>query len=175
MVKSYGPIDGDNRQRLKDLNKRTIQGNPQKGRISTSLIERSNLTIRMGNRRFTRKTTGYSKKFLNHNHGLAVQLLHYNFCRKHMTLKTAPAVIAGLTASLMTFEGIVEMMDAYFKVKEERVFEDAFAAKELLARCSIQKAWDPRQPLTPWYHDPESGGPSPLAQFRKAGIKYQDE
>ena len=66
--------------------------------ISTSYVERSNLTIRMGNRRFTRLTNGFSKKFENHVHALAIQFMHYNFARPHGSLggKT-PAMASGVS------------------------------------------------------------------------------
>jgi hypothetical protein len=71
-------------------------GNPDPDHISTSYAERSNLTIRMGSRRFTRLTNAFSKKCENLEHGMALHLLHYNYVRKHMTLKTTPAVAAGI-------------------------------------------------------------------------------
>jgi IS1 family transposase len=71
-------------------------GNPDPDHISTSYSERSNLTVRMGNRRFTRLTNAHSKKIENHVHAITLQCFHYNFMRKHMTLKTTPAVMAGV-------------------------------------------------------------------------------
>jgi IS1 family transposase len=72
------------------------QGDPDPEHISTSYAERSNLTLRMGSRRFTRLTNGFSKKCENLEHGMALHLLHYNYVRRHMTLKTTPAVAAGI-------------------------------------------------------------------------------
>jgi IS1 family transposase len=76
--------------------KRTICGNPEPNGISTSYVERSNLSLRMGNRRFTRLTNAFSRKVENLEHSLALHFMHYNFCRKHQTLKTTPAVAAGV-------------------------------------------------------------------------------
>ncbi len=71
-------------------------GEPDDEHISTSYAERSNLTLRMGSRRFTRLTNAFSKKCANLEHGMALHLLHYNYVRRHMTLKTTPAVAAGI-------------------------------------------------------------------------------
>jgi IS1 family transposase len=67
--------------------RKQISGNPDKKDISTSYIERQNLTVRMSNRRFTRLTNGFSKKIENHAYQLAIHYMHYNFCRVHKTLR----------------------------------------------------------------------------------------
>ncbi len=99
--------------------------------VSTSYVERSNLTIRMTNRRFTRLTNAFSKKLENHRHNLAVGFMHYNFCRKHATIKTTPAMAAGVADRQWTLANVVEMIDAYFAAKLDAEFEAAFAALEL--------------------------------------------
>jgi IS1 family transposase len=71
--------------------------NPDSDEISTSYVERQNMTIRMGNRRFTRLTNAFSKKLENHRHSIALHFMHYNFCRIHQTLRVTPAMAAGLT------------------------------------------------------------------------------
>ncbi len=77
--------------------KTVICGNPNVRRISTSIVERSNLNIRLANRRFTRLTNGFSKKWENLNHALAIYFAHYNFCRIHLSLRVTPAMEAGIT------------------------------------------------------------------------------
>lgn len=78
-------------------NKETHIGNPDVSKISTSYVERQNLTMRMSMRRFTRLTNGFSKKLENHIASIAIHYMHYNFCRVHQTLKTTPAVAAGVS------------------------------------------------------------------------------
>ena len=82
-------------------------GNPNPARISTSHVERHNLTIRMGNRRMTRLTNAFSKKWANHQASLALTIAYYNFCRVHLTLKTTPAVKAGIADHPWTLEELV--------------------------------------------------------------------
>jgi IS1 family transposase len=89
--------------------KTTIIGNPDEKHISTSYIERQNLTMRMSMRRFTRLTNGFSKKFENHCHAIALYFVHYNFCRIHKTLRVTPAMEAGLTKDIMEIEDIVRL------------------------------------------------------------------
>jgi len=86
-------------------------GDPDPDEITTSHVERANLTVRMGNRRFTRLTNGFSKKVENHRHMLAIQFLHYNFIRRHMTIKTTPAIKAGITDRYWTMLDFVELME----------------------------------------------------------------
>ena len=92
--------------------KRTITGNPDAGLISTSIVERQNLTMRMSMRRFTRLTNAFSKKVENHSHAIALHFMHYNFCRIHKSLRVTPAMEAGLTDHVFTLEEVVEMMAA---------------------------------------------------------------
>src|SRR5438874_6201014 len=80
--------------------KETIMGSPDKRHISTSYIERHNLTMRMAMRRFTRLTNGYSKKIENHYHAVALHVLYYNFIRQHASLKISPAMAAGIETRL---------------------------------------------------------------------------
>lgn len=74
-----------------------LAGKPDPNYISTSFVERSNLSMRMGMRRFTRLTNGFSKKLENHGHAVALYFMHYNYCRVHKTLRVTPAMEAGLT------------------------------------------------------------------------------
>jgi hypothetical protein len=88
-------------------------GSPDIKHVSTSYVERSNLSIRMGQRRFTRLTNGFSKKVENHAHALAIYFMHYNFARIHTTLRVAPAMAAGVSDKLWSVEDIVAVVDAW--------------------------------------------------------------
>ncbi len=91
--------------------KHRITGEPEMKHVSTSFIERSNLTMRMHNRRFTRLTNAFSKKFESHVHMIAIWTVWYNWVRIHKSLRVTPAMQAGLTDKLCSFEEIVEAMD----------------------------------------------------------------
>jgi IS1 family transposase len=94
------------------IKKTLIEGKPDRKHISMSYVERQNLTMRMGMRRFTRLTNAFSKKFENHIHALALYFVHYNWMRIHTTLRVTPAMAAGLTKKLMGWEDIIAIMDA---------------------------------------------------------------
>lgn len=87
-----------------------IQGNPDKAHISTSFAERQNLTMRMGMRRFTRLTNGFSKKVENHADHVALHYMHYNFARIHKTLRVTPAMEAGVANHVWSIEEIVNLL-----------------------------------------------------------------
>lgn len=89
-----------------------ISGNPDETMISTSHVERMNLNMRMGMRRFTRLTNAFSKKYANHCDALALYFFHYNFCRQHKTLRVSPAMAAGVTDELLSMEHLCAIMDA---------------------------------------------------------------
>ena len=80
--------------------------------VSTSIVERQNLTMRMSMRRFTRLTNAFSKKVDNHLHALALYFTFYNFCRIHKSLRVSPAMAAGVTDRLWSLEDIVAKIDA---------------------------------------------------------------
>ena len=90
-----------------------IAGTPKKKDISTSYIERQNLTMRMSMRRFTRLTNGFSKKIENHAHAIALHYMFYNFCRIHKSLRVTPAMAAGVTSKLWEIEDILRVLDAW--------------------------------------------------------------
>ena len=89
---------------------KTVSGVPDPDHVSTSYVERQNLTMRMSMRRFTRLTNGFSKKLENHGHAVALYFLHYNFCRVHKTLRVTPAMEAGLANHLWTLEDLVSLL-----------------------------------------------------------------
>jgi IS1 family transposase len=93
-----------------DMN--VVSGNPDPKHVSTSYVERQNLTMRMSMRRFTRLTNAFSKKVDNHRHAVALYFMYYNFCRVHQTLRVTPAMEAGLTDHVWTLEELVALMDA---------------------------------------------------------------
>ncbi len=98
--------------------KTEVYGDPDKKHISTSYIERQNLTMRMSMRRFTRLTNAFSKKFENHCHSLALYFVWYNLMRKHKTVGTTPAIAAGLTDETLDMSHVVRLID---KRDEERL------------------------------------------------------
>ena len=85
-----------------------VAGNPDQQHISTSLVERQNLTMRMNMRRFTRLTNAFSKKVENHRAAVALHFCHYNFVRLHKSLRVTPAMAAGVSDRLWTLEELVE-------------------------------------------------------------------
>ena len=92
--------------------KRRVEGNPDVRDVSTSYVERQNLTMRMGMRRFTRLTNAFSKKLENHLLMLSLYFVHYNFVRIHNSLRMTPAMAAGVDDTLHDMEWIVSLIDA---------------------------------------------------------------
>ena len=118
LVKLYGGTDGTGQSEKKyspakfsGSKKTWISGEPEQKHISTSYVERQNLTMRMSMRRFTRLTNAFSKKIENHCHAIALHFVHYNFVRMHKTLRITPAMAAGLTKRFMSIEDIVKLAD----------------------------------------------------------------
>ena len=117
LVKVYGEPKGAKQERryspgeVAGIKKNVIEGEPVKKDISTSYVERSNLSLRMHNRRFTRLTNAFSKKFENHVHMISLYTVFYNFVRIHKTLKVTPAMAAGVTDELLEMEDIVKLID----------------------------------------------------------------
>jgi IS1 family transposase len=85
---------------------KVVSGNPDPKHVSTSYVERQNLTMRMGMRRFTRLTNGFSKKIENHIAAVAIHFIHYNFARIHKTLRITPAMAAGISDHVWSMEEI---------------------------------------------------------------------
>ena len=88
-----------------------VTGNPDPKHVSTSYVERQNLTMRMNIRRFTRLTNAFSKKIENHAHSVALFYMHYNFVRIHQSLRVTPAMQAGVTSRLWSIQDIVELAE----------------------------------------------------------------
>ena len=84
-----------------------LAGNPDPKYIGTSFVERQNLSMRMGMRRFTRLTNAFSKKLENHGHAVALYFMHYNFCRVHKSPRVTPAMEAGLTSHIWSIEELI--------------------------------------------------------------------
>lgn len=89
-----------------------LSGRPDSRYISTSYVERQNLTMRMQMRRFTRLTNAFSKKLENHGHAVAIHFMHYNFCRIHKSLRVTPAMEAGLTDHVWSLEELVKLLNS---------------------------------------------------------------
>lgn len=115
LVKIYGqPAEGHQRYSPSDCigcERKAVTGYPDPRHVSTSFIERANLTMRMGMRRFTRLTNGFSKKLEHHVAAVAVHILHYNFVRIHQTLRTTPAMAAGVTDRLWEISDMIALLD----------------------------------------------------------------
>lgn len=119
LVKMYGGETGSKGHEKKyspaectGIKKRTVEGNPDKALVSTSHVERQNLTMRMHMRRFTRLTNAFSKKVENHAYAVALHFMYYNYCRIHQTLKVTPAMQAGLADRLWDIADLVALVDA---------------------------------------------------------------
>lgn len=117
LVKMYGNAPESSKGRYSPadctgIKKTTIEGKPDPAHVSTSYVERSNLTFRMQNRRFTRLTNGFSKKLENHAYSVALFVMFYNFCRIHKTLRVSPAMAAGVSDRLWEVADIVALIEA---------------------------------------------------------------
>lgn len=168
LIKVYGQ-DEQGREIVLRADKETVVGAPLEERICTSHVERQNLTMRMNMRRFTRLTNGFSKKVENHAAMVAIHFLNYNMIRKHQTIKTAPAVAAGVLERPMT---MMEAVETFEEFRAARYPVDR--PKNYRPRRQTPKTFEPAGPLTPWYLDPESGGPNPPMAERKVGIQYDE-
>jgi IS1 family transposase len=114
LQKIYGAPSADEQRRYSPAKcigceMKQVIGNPDPKHVSTSYVERQNLTMRMGMRRFTRLTNGFSKKLENHAHMVALHFLHYNFARIHKTLRITPAMAAGISDHVWSYEEIAAL------------------------------------------------------------------
>lgn len=118
LIKIYGANPAEEERRYSPAQclgaeVKEISGNPEKKHISTSYVERQNLTMRMGMRRFTRLTNGFSKKIENHIAAISLHFMYYNFVRIHKTLRVTPAMAAGVTDRLWEIADIVNVLEQW--------------------------------------------------------------
>ena len=123
LVKIYGENTAEENRRYSPAvctgtDCQVISGHPDPEHISTSYVERQNLTMRMGMRRFTRLTNGFSKKVENLAYTVALHFMHYNFCRVHQSLRVTPAMEAGIADHVWTIEEIVALLEAREEAEE---------------------------------------------------------
>jgi IS1 family transposase len=116
----YGQLEKkiDIRKAKKDpqrlvLTKKVVYGNPKTEYISTSMVERQNLTLRMGCRRFTRLTNAFSKTYRNHERAIALHYVYYNFIKIHQSIRVTPAMEAGITKNLMELADLIELAEEF--------------------------------------------------------------
>lgn len=118
LVKLYGPTKTNSSSgrysppALTAIQKIPVTGNPDMDKVSTSFVERQNLTMRMHMRRFTRLTNGFSKKIESHANAIALHFAYYNFVRIHKTLRMTPAMAAGVTDKLWEMADLVAIVEA---------------------------------------------------------------
>jgi IS1 family transposase len=118
IIKTFGKVAADPSAAVRyspatitSVTKEVIRGEPDYRHISTSYVERQNLTMRMSMRRFTRLTNAFSKKVDNHMASVALHFAHYNFCRVHGTLRVTPAMEAGLSDHIWSLEELIGLLD----------------------------------------------------------------
>lgn len=117
LQKIYGAsADNDTRYspaRCIGCDMKTVSGNPDPKHVSTSFVERQNLSMRMSIRRFTRLTNAFSKKVENHAASVALWFMYYNFCRVHQTLRVTPAMEAGISDHVWSIDEVLQMAEPY--------------------------------------------------------------
>jgi hypothetical protein len=113
LIKVYqAPSDGEARYspaEVASVAEVTVMGRPDPERICTSIVERQNLSVRMGTRRFTRLTNAFSKKWENHWAAVACWFAFYNFCRVHKSLRMTPAMAAGISDHIWSVRELLEV------------------------------------------------------------------
>ena len=140
LVKIYGPtVTAPGRcspAECTGIRKRTVEGRPDAEHVSTSYVERPNLTMRMHMRRFTRLTNAFSKKVENHAHAVALHMMYYNFVRIHKTLRVTPAMAAGVTDRLWEVADIAKLVESAETQPSKRVAHIGSAQAERWAGAS---------------------------------------
>lgn len=136
LQKLYGsPSDDEQRKyspaKCIGCDMKVVSGNPDPKHVSTSYVERQNLSMRMGMRRFTRLTNGFSKKVQNHCHAVALYFVYYNFGRVHQTLRVTPCMEAGLTDHVWSIEEICNLVAPKKAVSRVRETEKEMLLKAL--------------------------------------------
>ena len=120
LQKSYGTDPEAERRyspaKIRGCSTDIVTGDPNLRHISTSYVERQNLTMRMSMKRFARLSNGFSKKIKNHAHAVALHFMHYNFARIHRSLRVTPAMEAGVSNHVWSLEGIVGLLEKYESV-----------------------------------------------------------
>lgn len=160
---------------LVTVERKAVVGKPNLRKATVSHTERLFLTVRQQNKRCARKTLAYSKRWDHHAAMISVLLFVYNWVRRHESTKQTPAQVLGVADKRWTMEDVVRMTGQHLKAKDDAAFEKAFESKfgpAPLPRRTYEPT--PKEQLkTPWYLDPDSGGPNP--EVRKEGIAYADE
>lgn len=147
LVKIYGGADGAQNEKRYSPAKyieskvKIISGEPNEKFISTSYVERQNLTMRMHMRRFTRLTNGFSKKVENHSYAIALHFVYYNFVKIHKSLRVPPAMQAGLIKRLMTIEDIVNLVQLKPQRKEAAIRKNKFQTETLPKYAGIKRCF----------------------------------
>jgi IS1 family transposase len=135
LVKVYGEIaEAEKRYSPAECigcKRQPITGSPDMKHVSTSYVERQNLTMRMHMRRFTRLTNAFSKKLENHIAAISLHFMYYNFVRIHQTLKVSPSMAAGVTDRLWEVADIVKLLEDY---QQDRVEEGRENSKQAIER-----------------------------------------
>lgn len=111
LEKIYGTTEEDGRHRYLGARRKSLIGQPDAARITTSHVERQNLTMRMGMRRFTRKTNAFSKKLENMQAAVNLHFMYYNFCRIHQTLRITPAMELGVSDRVWDIEDLIGLLN----------------------------------------------------------------
>jgi hypothetical protein len=160
LVKIYG-TDAQGNEIVTRCEKVVRFGNPNMDKVSTSLIERQNLTLRMSLRRYARRTNAHSKKIENHCKAVALHFFSYNFMRKHETLKgRTPAMAAGVTEKVWTADDLLAMFDAY-QVANHPVQRPVHYKPR--KKKVVQEPTPKDQIPTPWYLNPNGEPPSQIS------------